>query len=147
MTSKGRATAPLCFGAAAALAFALAGCGGAQSQIPMQGSTQSALSRGGSIEPDACKSQGGVRAMPCRVQLTASNPSITVTLRTPQGSKGSIVEHDTCGGASGIASITGSGDTWQVTAGAVQGNCKARFNYFNNSQKAGWVQIKIQNQV
>ena len=70
-----------------------------------------------------------------------------MTLRTPRGSKGSIVEHDTCGGASGIASIAGSADSWQVTAGAMQGDCKARFNYFNNAQKVGWVEIKIQNQV
>lgn len=98
------------------------------------------------MEPDHCKYSGGVRATPCRVQLSASKPTVTVTLRTPKGSKGSVVEHDSCGGASGIASISGSGTSWQVAAGAMQGACKARFSYFNNAQKVGWVRIKIQNQ-
>lgn len=123
----------------------LAGCGSSQSGFAPAGSTQL---NAGMIVPAACRYHGGVRATPCLVRLTASNPGpITVTLRTPHGSKGTIVEHDTCGGASGKASISGSGDTWQVTAGAIEGDCIARFNYHNNAQKVGWVEVKIENQV
>jgi hypothetical protein len=136
--------------AAIAAAAIVTGCGASQSQLNPQGSNQfsSAVATRSTVEPQACRYQGGVRATPCRVQLSASNPGpVTVTLRTPHGSKGSIVEHDSCGGASGVATITGSGDTWQVTAGSTAGACKARFNYFNNSQKDGWVRITIQSSV
>lgn len=135
---------------AAGAAALLAGCGGSQSGFAPQALTQSnpaGVKAAAAIEPDAnCRSHGGVHATPCRVVVTASNPDVTVTLRTPKGSKGSVVEHDTCGGASGIASISGSGDSWQVSAGAMQGTCRAHFNYFNNAKKVGWVKIKIQNQ-
>jgi len=131
----------------AAAAALLAGCGGSQTGFAPQAVTQSNAATGASImEPDHCKYAGGVRATPCRVQLTASHPVVTVTLRTPKGSKGSIVEHDSCGGASGMATISGSDTSWQVTAGATLGTCFARFNYFNNDQKVGWVRVKIQNQ-
>jgi len=131
-------------------ALALTACGGTQSALSPALSTQSSQTVGARlpIGDDTCRTQGGVRATPCRVQLTASNPGpIAVTLRTPHGSKGSVVEHDNCGGASGIATITGSGSSWSVNAGATIGSCKARFNYFNNAQKVGWARITIQNQV
>lgn len=132
----------------AVAAALLAGCGSAQSGFAPQSVTQSssAVTHASVIEPDSCKNSGGVRATPCRVQLTASNPVIDVSVKTPNGAKGTVVEHDSCGGASGIASITGSDNSWVVTAGAVKGHCKARFNYFNNNQKVGWARIKIQNQ-
>jgi hypothetical protein len=127
-------------------ALVLGGCGSAQNGINSALPASNAASS--TVQPDKCKYQGGVRATPCRVQLSASNPGpITVTLRTPHGSKGSVVEHDSCGGASGVATISGSGTTWYVTAGATSGACKARFNYFNNAQKVGWVRITIQNSI
>lgn len=133
-----------------AAAVLFAGCGGPQSSFapPSQAMTQNsaAVAQPDIIDPDQCLSHGDVHATPCRVQLTASKPVVDVSLRTPGGSKGSIVEHDTCGGATGIASISGSENDWQVTAGATKGACKARFNYFNNNKKVGWVRIKIQNQ-
>ncbi|HYL27232.1 MAG TPA: hypothetical protein VEW74_05310 [Candidatus Nitrosotalea sp.] len=135
---------------AAAAAAALAACAGSQPGVNPTFSTQTSQAQNvrTPIGDDTCRSQGGVRATPCRVQLTTSNPGpIAVTLRTPHGAKGSLVEHDNCGGAAGIAVITGSGNSWSVTAGAKSGSCKARFNYFNNGQKVGWARIKIQNQV
>ena len=97
------------FGALVSLAFAaamLAGCSsGSQNQLPLGSSAtvQSPMTMGA----DSCLSKGGVRVTPCKVVLTASQPGPdTVTLRTPHGSKGSVVEHDTCGGASGKATIT-----------------------------------------
>jgi hypothetical protein len=136
---------------AVAVAIAFAGCSGSQSALNPALATQAGQALGARSPvgaPDTCKYQGGVRATPCRVQLSASNPGpIAVTLRTPHGSKGSVVEHDNCGGASGIATITGSGDSWSVTAGSTAGACKARFNYFNNAQRVGWVRINIQNSI
>jgi hypothetical protein len=148
-TSQCLSVRPL-LGALAAAAI-LAGCGGSAGQLNPQsltGVTGATSSHSPGIEPDACRSNGGVRATPCRVQLSASNPGpVSVTLRTPHGAKGSVVEHDTCG-TSGIATVTqGSGGTWNVTAGSTAGSCKARFNYFNNAQKVGWARIEIQNTI
>ncbi|MGB6712684.1 MAG: hypothetical protein WBE30_03595 [Candidatus Cybelea sp.] len=139
------------FGALVSLAFAaamLAGCSsGSQNQLPLGSSAtvQSPMTMGA----DSCLSKGGVRVTPCKVVLTASQPGPdTVTLRTPHGSKGSVDEHDTCGGASGKATITQvSTDTWQVTAGAEAGDCHAKFNYFNNGQRVGWAYLKIENMI
>jgi len=106
-----------------------------------------AMLHNSAIEPDACLNNGGVRVAPCRILFNAGNPGPdTVYVRTPHGSKGSVLESDTCGGASGIATITqGSGNSWIVTAGPTTGRCKARFNYFNNNQKAGWATLRINN--
>jgi hypothetical protein len=78
-----------------------------------------------------CIAHGGVRVTPCSVDLTVSNPGPdTVIVRTPERKKGTLSEQDTCGGASGIATVTqGSGDSWIVTAGATTGSCTATFNF------------------
>jgi hypothetical protein len=131
----------------ASVAAILAGCSsGSQNQVPL-GSSATAQSL--MVGADACLSKGGVRVTPCKVVLTASQPGPdTVTLKTPHGSKGSVVEHDTCGGASGKATITQqSTDTWEVTAGAEAGDCHAKFNYFNNNQRVGWAELKIENMI
>lgn len=128
----------------------LAACSGSQSQVSPAAPQTSAQSMQNSIfEPDACRHEGGVRVTPCRVDFTASNSGPqSVTLRTPHGSKGSVVEHDNCGGASGIATVTqGSDDTWVVTAGATAGTCHARFNYFNNGQRVGFAVLEIKNEI
>lgn len=142
-------TRPVVSVAALVAAGLLAGCSGSPSLPASPGTTQltSSFTHSGVVSPDACKSNGGVRATPCRVVLSASNSTVAVSLRTPQGSKGSVVEHDNCGGASGIATISGSYQTWTVTAGSMAGSCKARFNYFNNNQLVGWAKIKIQNTI
>ena len=58
------------------------------------------------------------------------------------------MEHDRCGGASGKAVVThDSGNTWTVTAGATAGDCRAKFNYFNNDQRVGWAELRIENDV
>lgn len=89
-----------------------------------------------------------MRVTPCRVEFTVSNEGPTsLSVRTPHGSKGEVVEHDSCGGASGIASFSGSGSSWSVTAGAKAGNCKARFNYSNNGKKVGFAVLKVDNDI
>jgi hypothetical protein len=151
-TSQRISVRPL-LGALAAVASTaiLAGCGGSAAQVNPQsltGVNAAPSSHSSGVQPDACRSNGGVRATPCRVELTASNPGpVSVTLRTPHGAKGSVVEHDNCG-TSGVATVAqGSGNTWIVTAGSTAGSCKARFNYFNNAQKVGWARIEIQNTI
>lgn len=137
------------FIAAFAAAVALAACSSHQSspmpavpgQSPVQSMGQSAM------QPDvACRHEGAVRVTPCRVEFTSSNQGpVTVTLRTPHGAKGSVVEHDNC---TGIATITQqSNNTWQVTAGSTSGTCHARFNYSNNGQLVGYAVLRIRNQV
>lgn len=133
-----------------AAAGMLAACGGSQSSLNPQGPAQinsAVTTHSLAIEPDACLNSGGVRVAPCRIRFSAANPGPdTVYVRTPHGSKGLLRESDHCGGASGIATITqGSGDAWIVTAGPTTGHCKARFNYFNNNQKAGWATLRINN--
>jgi len=139
------------FGASALLgAIAiLAGCAGNQSPMSPTAPQSAQSMQSSTMGFDACRQQGGVRVTPCKVVFTASNPGPdTVTLRTPHGAKGSVVEHDNCGGVSGVATVTqGTGDTWTVTAGSTAGTCHARFNYFNNGQKVGFAVLTIVNQI
>jgi hypothetical protein len=69
-----------------------------------------------------------------------------VTVNTRQ--QGTVSEVDTCGGASGIATIVqqGTSDQWTVTAGAQTGSCKALFILKNTSgQKIGRAVLHITN--
>ena len=133
---------------AVATVILLAGCGGSQSQMPAQGVTQSGASSQSGIVPDGHKDtcaphHGAVQVTPCLVNLSSSNPGpVTLTLKTPHGSKGEVREHDVCG-SKGIATITGSGDTWTVTAGSNAGVCLANFKYSNNEHKVQWGRSRI----
>jgi hypothetical protein len=87
-----------------------------------------------------------ISVKPHRVFFTVSNPGpVTVTVTTQK--QGTVSETDTCGGASGIATVTqGTGDQWTVTAGAQQGSCKALFILQNTSgQKIGQAVLHITN--
>lgn len=128
----------------------IAGCGGSQPQMTPLGFTQTNSVAAGhsSIDPDSrpCPPQkGAVRVTPCRVHLKPSNPGpVTLTLKTPHGSKGTVREHDVCE-AQGIATITGSGDKWTVTAGPNHGKCLANFAYSNNGHKVQYGRAFIRN--
>ncbi|MGA8097058.1 MAG: hypothetical protein WB810_00210 [Candidatus Cybelea sp.] len=129
----------------------LAGCGGSQPQMTPQGFTQgngSAASHSIVSPTRRCPpAKGGVSVTPCRVELNASNPGpIALSVQTPGGSKGTIKEHDLCG-ALGIATISGSGDSWSVTAGSTPGSCRVSFAYFNNGMKVGWARAVITNSI
>lgn len=136
--------------AAVAATAMLAGCSGSQPQLTPQGFSQTskAAVTHSSIVPNAsCPSKGGVSVTPCRVLLNASNPGpVALTVKTPNGSKSKLKEHDLCG-ALGIATISGSGDSWTVTAGSNTGTCRATFAYFNNGNKVGWARAIIDNQL
>lgn len=70
------------------------------------------------MSADSCTFKGGVRVNPCKVVLTASQPGPdTVTQQTT--------------------------DTWVVTAGALAGDCHAKFNYFNNGLRVGWPSSRL----
>jgi hypothetical protein len=138
------------FGAFVPFVFAaaiLAACGGTQNQFQPVGSSPTLQSP--MIGADACAGKGGVRVTPCKVIFTASQPGPdTVSVRTPKGNKSTLVEHDNCGGASGKAVLTEeTTDTWSVSAGALTGNCKAKFNYFNNNKRVGWAELIIENEI
>jgi hypothetical protein len=94
-----------------------------------------------------CITKGGVSATPCSIDLNPSNPGpVSVSVATPHGSKGVIKEHDLCGDL-GIATVSGSGDSWTVTAGSSAGKCRATIAYFNNGQKVGYARIVIKNEL
>jgi hypothetical protein len=129
----------------------LAGCGGSQPQMTPQGFTQANDAVRSPISADKDKtcppSKGAVRVTPCNVALSVSNPGpVALKLKTPHGSKGSIREHDVCG-AMGIATISGSGDNWSVTAGSTPGTCLANFAYFNNGHKVQFGRSRITNSI
>jgi len=88
-----------------------------------------------------------VTVTPHRIFFTVSNPGpVTVTVNAKQ--QGTITEVDTCGGASGVASVVevGTTDQWTVTAGAATGSCKALFILKNTSgQKLGQAVLHITN--
>jgi hypothetical protein len=143
----------LAWGAVATFAASalLAGCGGAQSQLSPQGVSQvnsTARMPGAAEDKNGCPPhKGAVRVTPCTVDLSSSNPGpVTLTLKTPHGSKGTIREHDVCG-TNGIATISGSGDTWSVTAGPNAGTCLANFAYFNNGHKVQYGRSRITNTI
>jgi hypothetical protein len=133
----------------------LAGCsGGAQGVNPAGNSaTASLIAHSSPVVADVkggCTAHGGVRVTPCSVDFTVSNtgPS-TVTVRTPKNKKGLLTEQDSCGGASGIATVVqGTGDNWVVTAGAETGSCTATFTYANKHGKTiGSAQLNITNSI
>lgn len=89
-----------------------------------------------------------ISVKPNRIFFTVSNPGpVTVTVSTQQ--QGTVSEVDTCGGASGVASVmqdTGSTGQWTVTAGAQQGSCKALYILDNTSgKKIGQAVLHITN--
>ena len=91
------------------------------------GTAQSAAARqtGSIVDPASkpkCINKGDITAAPCPVDLTASNPTQTITIT---GATGTLTERDTCSGIA-IVTMTGS-NTWQVTPGASMGTCRAWF--------------------
>jgi hypothetical protein len=133
----------------------LAACGGGGQPVspaPVQASS-SLVSHSPMLNPDVkggCTAHGGVRVTPCTVDLTSSNPGPdTVTVRTPKGKKGTLAEQDSCGGASGVATVTqGTSDQWIVTAGSTAGSCVAQFTFTNKHNKAiGYADLSITNSI
>lgn len=133
----------------------LAGCGGAQTGSPLASQPGAVIpNHVQSISPAVkghCDAKGGVRVDPCSVDLNASNPGPdTVTVRLPKDKKGTLTESDTCGGPSGIATVTaGSDNQYTVAAGSTAGTCTATFDYMNHKGKKvlGYANLSITNEL
>jgi hypothetical protein len=124
--------------AALAVAGILAGCAGGAS-TPQTSSnalpfapSQMRVAGGAPIDPLACKIDHGVSLKPCSIHLSDSNFEQTVTAKGPKGGK--FTYNDKTCTQEGIASISGSGKTYQAYWGTESGSCTA---VFTDKTKAG----------
>ncbi|MGA8574262.1 MAG: hypothetical protein WB609_01065 [Candidatus Cybelea sp.] len=130
---------------AAVGAIVLAGCAGAGSPPPSGAPVgfSDASPTGHSVLPSTCRGHD-VSVSPCKVTLTTSNPSQYVTVKAPSGSVISVKD-DRCSGNM-IATVTGTGSTWLVTAGTTAGQCDARFIANRaNGRRIGHAVLEITN--
>ena len=108
------------------VAAVLAGCGGRGSTSPGYGALPGASQAGGKVAPDKCSHQHGVSVRPCRVTLTASQPTATVTAKGP--SSGKFTVRDNRCKKNDIATISDQGSNeYLVTAGKKKGGCQVSF--------------------
>jgi hypothetical protein len=70
---------------------------------------------------------------PCSIELSAKKPSASVTTKGPQG--GTFTVKDPGCETRGIATISGSGNTYTVTIGTKGGLCVATFVDDNQAGK------------
>jgi hypothetical protein len=135
--------------AAVAVAGMLAGCASgasmpAASTNAMSSMASPALSSGASIQPAKCKSDNGVSVHPCKINLSSSNPQETVTTRGPKGDTFSFNDK-TCS-EDGIATISGSGNSYTAVWGNKSGSCTAVFTDKNSKgAKIGTAKLSITN--
>jgi hypothetical protein len=123
--------------AAVAVASMLAGCAGGAS---MPAASTNALS----IQPAKCKSNHGVSVNPCSINLSLSNPDENVKTKGPKG--GTFSFNDTACVKGDIATISGSGDSYNAEWGSKSGSCTAVFTDKNSKgKKIGTAKLKITN--
>lgn len=112
--------------AVAGIAGMLAGCASSgSSQVPSAASAGAYSPMSQWVGDDKCTKSGGVSVTPCKVDLTVSNPTVTLTVKSPNGSTVSVKDKHCTKAA--IAEVEGSGSTWDATAGTKAGNCTAMF--------------------
>jgi hypothetical protein len=122
----------------------LAGCGGAGAPTAVpNGAATSPLTRFAS--PDNCRHTGDMSASPCYVKLTTGQPSQTVTVTGPSSS--TIMAKSASCTDRGIATVEGSGSTWQVSAGATARRCIVRFVAESAGGEIGTVDVRIYNSI
>jgi hypothetical protein len=97
------------------------------------------------ITPDKCGHQKGASVRPCKVTLTSSDPEAAVTTKGP--GSGTFIVRDTRCSSRNIATVTGSGDSYTVTAGAIKGGCIAKFIFKQRKTPIGTAQLSITNDV
>ncbi|MBV9720153.1 MAG: hypothetical protein JOZ77_12610 [Candidatus Eremiobacteraeota bacterium] len=130
---------------ALSIAAVLAGCGGSMSS-PLSTTTLPAT-QSQVISPDKCGHQHGVSVRPCKVTLTVSKPAATVTAKGPSSGTTFVVRDTRCT-ARNIATVTGAGSTYTVTAGTTMGSCIAKFvDKDAKGHPIGTAQLSITNQV
>jgi hypothetical protein len=130
--------------AAVGIIAMLAACAGAGSP-PTAGGLSSGMSpMGNFFSPDKCKKDHGVGVSPCKVTLTTSNPTQTVTVSSPSGS--TIKLKDKHCSKKDIATVEGTGSTWDATAGTTMGMCLAVFTAKSaKGKKIGTATLTITN--
>ncbi|MGC2404913.1 MAG: hypothetical protein WA431_00695 [Candidatus Cybelea sp.] len=116
---------------ALAIAGMLAGCAGGASAPPTSSNALPFMAQvqpaGASIDviPMTCKSDHGVSVKPCSIHLSGSNPVESVTTKGPTGRK--FTFNDKVCAKDGIATISGSGNTYQAVWGNKSGSCTTLF--------------------
>jgi hypothetical protein len=136
--------------AALAVAGMLAGCAGAtpspqtpSNALPFTASQMRVA--GGTIVELACKIDHGVSLKPCSIHLSGSNFEQTVTAKGPKGSK--FTYNDKTCVQEDIATISGSGKTYQALWGTKSGSCTAVFTDKTKAGKRiGTAKLSITNQ-
>jgi len=94
------------------------------------------------LDPATCKSDHGVRVVPCDVDLTENQPNVKVTTKGPKG--GTFTLNDTQCTSKDIAEIDGGNDHYVVSAGSIPGICTATFTDKEHSGKIiGIAKLKI----
>jgi hypothetical protein len=97
-----------------------------------------------SIQPANCKSDHGVSVNPCSINLSLSNPDENVTTKGPKG--GTFSFNDTTCAKDDIATISGSGNSFNADWGSKSGSCTAVFTDKNSQgKKIGTAKLKITN--
>ena len=135
--------------AAVAVAGMLAGCAGGASMPAASTNALSSMASGApsssaSIQPAKCKSDHGVSVNPCSISLSLSNPDENVTTKGPKG--GTFSFNDKTCSKDGIATITGSGNTFNADWGSKSGSCTAVFTDKNSKgAKIGTAKLSITN--
>jgi hypothetical protein len=120
-----------------AVAGMLAGCAGGAS-APQTSSNALPFTApqmrvaGGAPIDFACKIDHRVSVKPCSINLSFSNPEQTVTTKGP--SRGTFTFSDKTCAQSGIATISGSGNTYVAVWGYKSGSCVV---VFKDKTKAG----------
>jgi len=135
--------------AAVAVAGMLAGCASGASLPAASTNALSAMaarapSSSASIQPAKCKSDHGVSVNPCSISLSLSNPDENVTTKGPKG--GTFSYNDTVCVKNDIATISGSGNSYNADWGSKSGSCTAIFTDKNSQgKKIGTAKLKITN--
>jgi hypothetical protein len=120
------------------VAGALVGCG-----TSLPSATSQAQPAGAPIA-DKCLSDKGVSVKPCSVELTAKKPSASVTAKGPKG--GAFSVNDPGCTTRGVATVSGSGNAYTISAGTKQGQCIATFvDYGQGSKRIGAAKLIILN--
>jgi hypothetical protein len=140
--------------AALAAAAVMAGCAGSHNQFnPTPSSPNSVVSSPAGVTgdsgmaPDGCRHVGIIHLTPCSIKFTSSHAGpVKVVVSVQNHIRGTVVEHNDCGGAAGVAKISRKSNyDWMVTAGSSSGDCEARFVYYHNGHKDGWAELRISN--
>lgn len=133
-----------------AAAGMLAGCAGGASAPPTSSNALPFMAShvqpaGASIDvtPARCRDHG-VSVKPCSIHLSGSNPEESVTTKGPTG--GTFTYNDKTCAEDGIATISGSGNSFQAVWGNKSGSCATVFTDKDKAGKTlGKAKLKITN--